>query len=80
MVKQMNKKDFLILCISSTILVATMLFGAIHFCKLQNSQELQTYTIVDKHEAGERCFVEVQIEVSPEEYIGYEIGDEFAVD
>ena len=37
------------------------------------------YQVTDKDEFGGRCYVQTWIEVTPEDYIGLEIGDEFEV-
>lgn len=33
--------------------------------------------IVDKYEAEGKCYIQTWIEITPEEYIGYDIGDEY---
>ena len=35
--------------------------------------------IVDKYEHGGKCYLAIKIEISPEEYIGLDVGDEFEV-
>lgn len=37
------------------------------------------YQVTDKDEFGGRCYVQTWIEVTPEDYIGLEVGDEFEV-
>lgn len=37
----------------------------------------QTYPIVDKYEHNGKCYLAIEVEISPEEYIGYDIGDEY---
>lgn len=37
------------------------------------------YQVTDKNEFGGRCYVQTWIEVTPEDYIGLEVGDEFEV-
>ena len=39
--------------------------------------EVKTYPIVDKYEHDGKCYLAIEIEISPEEYIGYDIGDEY---
>ena len=41
--------------------------------------EPTTYPIVDKYEHGGKCYLAIEIEISPEEYIGLDVGDEFEV-
>lgn len=36
-----------------------------------------TCPIVDKYEYEDQCYLQIEMEVSPEEYIGYDIGDEY---
>lgn len=43
----------------------------------QPLQEPLTYTVIDKAEEADRFFIQTWIEVSPEKYIGLDIGDEF---
>lgn len=35
--------------------------------------------VTSKTEAGGRCYIEIQIEVDPFDYIGLDIGDEFEI-
>ena len=35
--------------------------------------------IVDKYEAEGKCYIQTWIEITPEEYIGYDIGDEYQI-
>lgn len=44
-----------------------------------SQSEPTTYPIVDKYEHGGKCYLAIEIEISPEEYIGYDVGDEFEV-
>ena len=37
------------------------------------------YPIVDKYEIKDKCYLIVEIEVDPEEFIGYELGDDYEV-
>lgn len=71
----MNKKFWKAYILYVVVLLA-ILFAALHF--LSQSEESQTvWRIVNKYEKDGKCFVEVQIEISPEEYIGYDIGDDY---
>lgn len=54
-------------CVTSAILHWTV-------CKTPHP-----YQVTDKDEFGGRCYVQTWIEVTPEEYIGLEVGDEFEV-
>lgn len=42
-----------------------------------SKDEPTTYPIVDKYEHNGKCYVEIVVEISPEEYIGYDVGDEY---
>lgn len=42
--------------------------------------ERVTPEVEAKDEIGGRCYVQTWIEVSPEKYIGLDIGDEFSLD
>lgn len=44
-----------------------------------SQSEPTTYPIVDKYEHGGKCYLAIEIEISPEEYIGYDIGDDYGV-
>lgn len=44
-----------------------------------SKSEPTTYPIVDKYEHGGKCYLAIEVEISPEEYIGYDIGDEYGV-
>ena len=37
----------------------------------------KAYPIVSKHEQDDKCYLMIEVEVSPEEYIGYDTGDEY---
>lgn len=73
----MNKKLWKAYTLYVVILLA-ILFTALHF--LGQSEESQVVGgIVNKYEKDGKCFVEVQVEVFPEEYIGYDVGDEYTI-
>lgn len=57
------------------ILVAGMWLGRATFPK----ESPRPYQVTDKDEFGGRCYVQTWIEVTPEDYIGLEVGDEFEV-
>ena len=44
---------------------------------LSKPQQDLKYGITDKYELQGKLYINIQIEVSPEEYIGYDIGDEY---
>lgn len=57
------------------ILVAGMWLGRATVPK----ETPRPYQVTDKDEFGGRCYVQTWIEVTPEDYIGLEVGDEFEV-
>ncbi len=60
-------------------IVLTILFTALHF--LGQSEESQPVgRVVNKYEEDGKCLIEIQIEITPEEYIGYDIGDNYTVE
>lgn len=74
----MDKKFWKAYILYVVVLLA-VLFAALHF--LGQSEESQTVGgIVNKYEEDGKCFVEVQIEISPEKYIGYDIGDDYTAE
>lgn len=71
----MNKKFWKAYILYVIVLLA-VLFTALYF--LGQSEESQPVGgIVNKYEEDGKCFVEVQVEITPEEYIGYDIGDDY---
>ena len=64
------KKLLLILFINIFILVVFILAGLIN-------EDPIICSIVDKYEYEDQCYLQIEVEVSPEEYIGYDIGDEY---
>lgn len=47
------------------------------FTGCRAEEESHGYYIIDKYEYDGKQFLLVEIEISAEEYIGYEIGDEY---
>lgn len=37
------------------------------------------YQVTNKNEYNGKCYVEIWVEVTPEDYIGLDIGDEFVI-
>lgn len=64
-------------------LILVFLGGAVFGFGFRNSFVPETaprpYQVTDKDEFGGRCYVQTWIEVTPEDYIGLEVGDEFEV-
>ena len=45
----------------------------------QPKDEPKPYYVTDKAEVDGRCYVQTWVDVTPEEYIGLDVGDEFEV-
>lgn len=52
---------------------------AIHFCSQPEPQSQAVGSIVNKYEADGKYFVEIQSEITADEYIGYDIGDDYSI-
>lgn len=59
-----------------TIILFVTTIALLVFILFFDKDQLNEYTIVNKYEAGGKQFIDVQIEITPEEYIGLDIGDE----
>ena len=66
---------FLLLCI------VTYFCCAIRLCQLcrPEPQPQIVGSVVDKYEANGKYFVEIQVEITADEYIGYDIGDGYSI-
>lgn len=64
-----------IIIVVSVIGILIVLTGVIR----DSLPKVEPYEIWDKCENNGRYFVEVWVEVTPEEYIGLDIGDEYEV-
>lgn len=58
------------------ILIGYLLFKAV---SLIGQPKITTYPIVDKYEHDGKCYLTIEQEITPEEYIGYDIEDEYEV-
>lgn len=63
------------------LLLLDMAVGVARFIQKKTEPQPQKKTgqIVEKFMAGDQHFLQLTIMVSPEEYIGYDIGDEYEV-
>lgn len=63
------------------LLLLDMAVGVARFIQMKTDPQLQHKTgqVVEKIMVGGQHFLQLTIEVSPEEYIGYDIGDEYEV-
>lgn len=62
------------------VLVLFVIFCiAIPFCNQPEPQPQAVGSIVNKYEADGKYFVEVQTEITADQYIGYDIGDNYLI-
>lgn len=53
--------------------IAWLIMNSWHYA----NPDPKSMQIVDKYEAAGKCYIQTWIEITPEEYIGYDIGDEY---
>ena len=68
----MKQKHLAIITIILFVSTLALLIYILFF----NKTQLNEYPIVNKYEIDGKQFIDVQIEITPEEYIGLDIGDE----
>lgn len=74
----MKERIYIILMITQIICLLLLTGGALHkYIKTEKTEAPETRQIVDKYEADGKCYIQTWIEITPEEYIGYDIGDEY---
>lgn len=66
-----------VVLIAIVIIIGALVNGLVDYL---NQPAKQAYTIIDKYEIMDNCFIAVEVEVAPEEFIGYDIGDEYYAD
>ena len=71
----MKERIYEILMITQIICLLLLTAGA--FYKNIKIEAPEARQIVDKYEADGKCYIQTWIEITPEEYIGYDIGDEY---
>lgn len=59
-----------LLIIGSILMVATALIST-------TVNVYDPYVVIGKHEHNGKCYIQTWIEVTPEQYIGLDIGDEY---
>lgn len=59
-----------LLIIGSILMVATALMST-------TVNVYDPYVVIGKHEHNGKCYIQTWIEVTPEKYIGLDIGDEY---
>lgn len=75
----MKERIYIIMMITQIICLLLLTGGAFHkYIKTEIKTEApETRQIVNKYEADGKCYIQTWIEITPEEYIGYDIGDEY---
>lgn len=73
--KETVKKLIWAVLIISLAAITWMIQDSWHYAK----PDPKAMQIVDKYEADGKCYIQTWIEITPEEYIGYDIGDEYEV-
>lgn len=67
--------------IVSLILVGLLLYSYYIYWEFVTLSQVDPLTpcgpIIDKYESEGKCLIEVQVEIDPDEYIGYDIGDDY---
>ena len=58
-------------------IIIGFLFSSIINYIYNNESTTLTFDIKDKYERNGGCYILIEKEVTPENYIGYDIGDEF---
>lgn len=69
------------LCVLTLIcLLIILIFGLVIYSNEDKSHNKIIGQITDKYSlhGTDRYFIQLEIEVTPEEYIGYDIGDEYS--
>lgn len=72
--KERVKKIIWVALISISVATITrMILDSWHYA----NPDPKAMQIVDKYEADGKCYIQTWIKITPEEYIGYDIGDEY---
>lgn len=69
----MNREEIILILICVCIFLGGVAFGY----KTGPEQKPRPMQVVEKVEESGKCYIKTWIEVSPEEYIGLDIGDEY---
>lgn len=73
------KKDFWRWYALYVLVLILILFLVLQFCNKSELQPQVVGSVVDKYEANGKYFVEIQTEITADEYIGYDIGDGYTI-
>lgn len=80
--KNRNKKELtymIIVALISIAMVLTLMIGVKECQNRQAENKPEPYQITNKCEENGKCYIETWIEVTPEEYIGLDVGDEYQI-
>lgn len=72
-----HRKFFMISLI--IIIVCNIITAGLILYSERNRHNPKPYYVTDKAESKGRCYVQTWVEVTPEDYIGLDVGDEFEV-
>ena len=72
-----SKAYDIIIILISLLLIFAFVVGSYHYEREILKPEPKPLEVVDKCEVDGKCYIETWIEVTPEDYIGLDIGDEF---
>lgn len=73
------KKDFWRWYALYVLVLILILFLVLQYCNKSEPQPQFIGSVVDKYEANGKYFVEIQAEITADEYIGYDIGDGYSI-
>ena len=62
-----------------TIILFVTTLALLIFILFFNNDQFNEYPIVDKYEIDGKTYIDVQIEITPDEYIGLDIGDDYVI-
>ena len=73
------KKDFWRWYVLYVLVIILALFLVLQFCNKSEPEPEVVGSIVNKYEVDGKYFVEIQAEITADDYIGYDIGDNYSI-
>lgn len=73
------RNTVLIILVTFSLTLSFFCLGYVFGGWMARSADPIPYYVTDKAEANGKCYVETWLEVTPEEYIGLDIGDEWEI-
>ena len=73
------KEDRIIIALLGIIFVVNVVAMGLFITEAIHKSEPKQHYVTDKAEFNGRCYVQTWVEVTPEDYIGLDVGDEFEV-